>query len=277
MHTTTLRMNDGTELAIRDWPMAGSGSTVLLVHGLGEHAGRYTHVAEWLNQQGYGVRAYDHYGHGHSSGPRGGLQRETQLLEHLAEVLAALRAERAPGHHSTVLGHSLGGLVVAAAVARGRIAPDGVVLSSPALAVHMAAWQRAVVGWLPALWPKLTLGNGLQPHFLSHDPAVVQAYLNDPLVHDRICARLGAFVAGEGERVLAEAPQWQIPTLLLYAGQDRLVNPAGSRAFAAAAPPSVVAAHCFEPLYHEIFNETNSASVFAALNAWLRRPAAGHQ
>jgi len=219
MHTTTLRMNDGTELAVSDWPLAGSGSTVLLVHGLGEHAGRYTHVAEWLNQQGYGVRAYDHYGHGHSSGPRGGLQRETQLLEHLAEVLAALRAERAPGHHITVLGHSLGGLVVAAAVARGLIAPDAMVLSSPALAVHMAAWQRAVVGWLPALWPNLTLGNGLQPQFLSHDTAVVQAYLDDPLVHDRICARLGAFVASttmEGSNLAALCragpfgePAWQ--------------------------------------------------------------------
>jgi alpha-beta hydrolase superfamily lysophospholipase len=274
MHTTTLRMNDGAELALSDWPLAAATSTVLLVHGLGEHAGRYTHVAEWLNQQGHAVRAYDHYGHGHSSGPRGGLQRETQLLEHLAEVLAALRAERAPGHRITVLGHSLGGLVVSAAVARGLIAPEAMVLSSPALAVHMAAWQRAVVGWLPALWPNLTLGNALQPQLLSHDAAVVQAYLDDPLVHDRICARLGAFVASEGDRVLAEAPKWQVPTLLLYAGQDRLVNPAGSRAFAAAAPTSVVAAHCFDPLYHEIFNETDSTLVFAALGEWLRRPAA---
>jgi len=269
MHTTTLRMNDGAELALRDWPLADAGSTILLVHGLGEHGGRYAHVADWLNQQGHAVRAYDHYGHGRSSGPRGGLQRETQLLEHLAEVLAALRAERAPGHRITVLGHSLGGLVVSASVARGLIVPDGLVLSAPALAVDMAAWQRAVVGWLPALWPNLTLGNGLQPQYLSHDAAVVQAYLDDPLVHDRICARLGAFVASEGERVLAQAPLWKVPTLLLYAGQDRLVNPRGSRAFAALAPANVVAAHCFEPLYHEIFNETDSAPVFAALGAWL--------
>ena len=269
MQNTTLRMSDGAELFCSDWPLPGADSTVLLVHGLGEHAGRYAHVASWLNQQGHAVRAYDHYGHGRSSGRRGGLQREAQLLEHLAEVLAALRAERAPGYRITVLGHSLGGLVVSASVARGLIVPDGVVLSAPALAVDMAAWQRAVVGWLPALWPNLTLGNGLQPQYLSHDAAVVQAYLDDALVHDRICARLGAFVASEGERVVAQAPQWNVPTLLLYAGQDRLVNPRGSRAFAAVAPANVVAAHCFEPLYHEIFNETDSAPVFAALGAWL--------
>ncbi len=269
MQNTTLRMSDGAELFCSDWPLPGADSTVLLVHGLGEHAGRYAHVANWLNQQGHAVRAYDHYGHGRSSGPRGGLQREAQLLEHLAEVLAALRAEHAPGHRVIVLGHSLGGLVVASAVARGLIAPDDVVLSAPALAVDMAAWQRAVVGWLPAVWPNLTLGNGLQPQYLSHDAAVVQAYLDDPLVHDRICARLGAFVASEGERVLAQAPQWKVPTLLLYAGQDRLVNPRGSRAFAATAPTSAVTSQCFEPLYHEIFNETASAPVFAALGAWL--------
>jgi alpha-beta hydrolase superfamily lysophospholipase len=269
-----MRMSDGTELARYDWPLAAANSTVLLVHGLGEHAGRYAHVADWLNLQGHAVRAYDHYGHGHSSGPRGGLQREAQLMEHLAEMLAALRAERAPGHRVTVLGHSLGGLVVSASVARGLVVPDGVVLSAPALAVDMAAWQRAVVGWLPALWPNLTLSNGLQPQYLSHDAAVVQAYLDDPLVHDRICARLGAFVASEGEHVLAQAPLWKVPTLLLYAGQDRLVNPRGSRAFAAVAPTNVVASHCFEPLYHEIFNETDSAPAFAALGAWLPlRPA----
>jgi alpha-beta hydrolase superfamily lysophospholipase len=272
VHTTTLRMSDGAALACHDWPLPNAHSTLLLVHGLGEHAGRYAHVAAWLNQQGHAVRAYDHYGHGHSSGPRGGLQRDLQLVEHLAEVLAALRTERGPSHAITVLGHSLGGLVVSSAVARGLIVPDGMVLSAPALAVDMAAWQRAVVGWLPAVWPNLTLGNGLQPQFLSHDAGVVQAYLDDPLVHDRICARLGAFVASEGERVLTQAPQWLVPTLLLYAGQDRLVNPRGSRAFATAAPASVVTAHCFEPLYHEIFNETDSAPVFAALGAWLKQP-----
>ena len=283
MPTTPLRMADDAVLACYDWPLPESRSTVLLVHGLGEHAGRYAHVAAWLNAQGHAVRAYDQYGHGHSSGPRGGLKRELQLPEHLAEVLAALRAEREPGHRITVLGHSLGGLVVAAAAARGLIAPEALVLSSPALAVHMAAWQRAVVGWLPAVWPGLTLGNGLQPQYLSHDAAVVQAYLDDPLVHDRICARLGAFVASEGERVLEQAPQWRTPTLLLYAGQDLLVNPRGSRAFAAAALAAgagtestrgscgPVEAHCFEPLYHEIFNEAASVPVFAALGTWLKR------
>ena len=284
---TTLTTADGHTLAVFDWPAvppsgAPARGTVLIVHGLGEHAGRYAALAARLNALGWSVRGYDQYGHGESlrlgAGRPGGLARPLQLPEHLAAVAGATRAAmmaQPSGHASgplVVLGHSLGGLVAASAVARGLLRPDGLVLSSPALAVDMAAWQRAAIGWLPRLAPALTLGNGLQPKYLSHDPAVVAAYLADPLVHDRICARLGAFVATEGEAVRAAAARWSVPTLLLYAGDDRLVSPRGSRAFAAAAPPPV-RSQCFETLYHEIFNEPEptdpAASPFRALAAWL--------
>jgi alpha-beta hydrolase superfamily lysophospholipase len=285
-----LRTADGETLALTDWPL-GTGApapahppaitargTVLIVHGLGEHAGRYAPLAKWLNGQGYAVRGYDLYGHGHSSGRRGHLARETQHLEHLAEVAAATRTAAGGASPLIVLGHSLGGLIASSAVARGLLKPEGLVLSSPALAVDMAAWQRAAVGWLPRIAPDLTLGNGLKPKYLSHDPAVVAAYEADPLVHDRICARLGAFVASEGGRVVAAAARWPVRTLLLYAGDDRLVAPRGSDAFAAAAAGgsagssashAAVTAQRFAALYHEIFNEPDSAPVLKALAAWL--------
>jgi alpha-beta hydrolase superfamily lysophospholipase len=285
--STTLRTADGATLAVLDWPAdvgtpagapAATRGTLLIAHGLGEHARRYAPLAAQLNARGWSVRAYDLYGHGRSSGPRGGLARETQHLEHLAEVAAATRTAggraAAPTGSATgplvVLGHSMGGLVASSAVARGLLAPDALVLSSPALAVDMAAWQRAAVGWLPRIAPGLTLGNGLQTKYLSHDAAVVAAYESDPLVHDRICARLGAFVASEGERVIAAAARWRVPTLLLYAGDDRLVAPRGSEAFAsaAAAGGAPVRAQRFDALYHEIFNETDPAPV-KALASWL--------
>jgi len=282
---STLTTADHTPLAVYDWPAAGpdaagpdaaprrtSRGTVLLVHGLGEHAGRYAPLAARLNALGWSVRAYDQYGHGESaqlgSGRPGALARDLQLPEHLAAIAGATRV----AGPLIVLGHSLGGLVAASAVSRGLLRPDGLVLSSPALAVDMAAWQRAAVGWLPRVAPSLTLGNGLKPEYLSHDPAVVAAYEADPLVHDRICARLGAFVAHEGERVCAAAGRWSVPTLLLYAGDDRLVSPRGSRAFAAAAEAAgaPVASRCFGTLYHEIFNEPDPAdSPFTALATWL--------
>lgn len=255
--------HDGNTLCLRDWPVSGATRSALIVHGLGEHAGRYEHLAEWLNARGLAVRAYDQYGHGHSSGRRGHLANDTQLVDHLAEVCATLNGP------VILIGHSLGGLVVASAVARGRVRPAAVVLSSPALAVPTRAWQRAALTVLPRWAPNLTLGNGLEPAFLSHDPQIVQAYRDDPLVHDRICARLGGFVAGEGERVRKQAESWPVRALLLYAGDDRLVDPAGSAAWSARAPRSLVTSHRFESLYHEIFNEPAAEPVFKALGDWL--------
>jgi alpha-beta hydrolase superfamily lysophospholipase len=265
---STLITTDGEQIACYDWAIPVPRGTVLIVHGLGEHALRYSRLAEWLNARGHAVRAYDQYGHGLSSGRRGHLARDLQLVEHLAEVTSRTRESLPEGQPLIVLGHSLGGLVVASAASRGRLSVHGLVLSAPALAVDMAAWQRAAVRWLPRYAPDLTLGNGLQPRYLSHDPAVVAAYENDPLVHDRICARLGAFVAMEGDQVIAAAPAWTLRTALLYAGDDRLVSPHGSRAFAAAAPPGYVMSRCFDSLYHEIFNEPDEAP-FMALETWL--------
>ena len=261
-------------LALCDWPLpAGSPAraTVLLVHGLGEHMGRYAALARDLNTWGYAVRAYDQYGHGASDGPRGGLPSATRLLDDLAQVVDQTRAGMAAGQPLLLLGHSMGGLVAARFVALQRRPLEGLVLSSPALDPGLNPVQKLLVAVLPALLPNLRVGNGLDARLISHDPAVVAAYQSDPLVHDRIAARLARFIADDSAAVRAAAPDWVLPTLLLYAGADRLVNPAGSRAFAAAAPPAVLSSQCFEPLYHEIFNEAEPgrSQVLAALRAWL--------
>jgi alpha-beta hydrolase superfamily lysophospholipase len=142
-------------------------------------------------------------------------------------------------------------------------------MSSPALDAGMSAFQKFLVSLLPKIAPNLRVGNGVKPQFISHDPAVVAAYRADPMVHDRISARLARFIADAGPQTLALAAQWAVPTLLMYAGDDRLLNPQGSRNFAAAAPKGVVTAVCFETLYHEIFNELDAAPVFAQLKLWL--------
>ncbi len=262
-HTT----EDGSSLRLRHWQVPRATRQVLIVHGLGEHSGRYQKTAEHLVALGCDVLTYDQYGHGESSGERGHLADDDQLLKHLQELWCATGATTTA--RRILLGHSLGGLIAAAAVARGFIKPDALVLSSPALAVDMAAWQRAAVGWLPRIAPNLTLGNGLNADYLSHDQRVVEAYRSDPLVHDRICARLGAFVATEGEKVLRQAPSWHVPTLLIYAGDDHLVSPRGSDAFASAAPRALVTSKRFENFYHEIFNETDASPVFKVLADWL--------
>jgi alpha-beta hydrolase superfamily lysophospholipase len=264
--------SDGENLAIQDWPdYQGERlrGVVLLVHGLGEHAGRYEVVASQLNAWGFAVRGYDQYGHGESGGPRGGLPSDARLLDDLTDIVDTTRARMPPDTPLILLGHSLGGLVAARFVSLALRPVDALVLSSPALDPGLNAVQKFLIAVLPKIAPNLRVGNGLDASLISHDPAVVAAYLADPLVHDRISGRLARFIADAGPATVALASQWQVPTLLLYAGADKLVNPAGSRAFAAQAPQQVVTAICFDELYHEIFNELKPEPVFAALKEWL--------
>lgn len=262
---------DGENIALHEWPLPpGSAvrAVVVLVHGLGEHAGRYARLAAHLNAWGFAVRGYDQYGHGESGGPRGGLPSMHRLLDDLADVIEATHQRIGGQLPLIVLGHSMGGLVAANLVARRRAAIQGLVLSSPALGARLGPVQKLLLATLPRVAPNLTVGNGLDPDFLSHDPQVVADYRADPLVHNRISARLAQFIAGSGRFVIGRAAAWDVPTLLLYAGADRLVDPSASRAFAAAAAPRMVTAHCFDELYHEIFNEP-AAAPLVRLKQWL--------
>jgi alpha-beta hydrolase superfamily lysophospholipase len=279
----TVRTRDGLELRRRDWPVDRASGTIVVVHGLGEHAGRYAHVAARLNASGWSVVGFDQRGHGASPGERGRIAAGDDLLVDLAAVLDAVRG--ASPRRLVVLGHSLGGLVAGRFVAGGLESPppswhrdvDGLVMSSPALDIGMTAARRALLATLEALTPNLGVANGLALDAISRDPAVVAAYRADPLVHDRIAPRLVRFLADAGPVVRALAPRWRVPTLLLYAGSDRCVVPAGSAAFAAAAPAAVVTAREFAPLFHEILNEPERDEVLAVLTAWLGTLAASPQ
>jgi alpha-beta hydrolase superfamily lysophospholipase len=173
---------DGLILRGREWPLASARGTIVLVHGLGEHVGRYAHVAAFWNERGWRVVGYDHRGHGASDGARGRLAAEDDLLADLARVVDAVRAEHREGP-LVLLGHSLGGLVAARFVA-GALAPaaawarpvDALLLSSPALATTMSPLQKAMLAVLGPLTPNLAVGNGLKPEWISRDPAVVAAY-----------------------------------------------------------------------------------------------------
>lgn len=269
---TTFTASDGENLAVQDWPVAEGvrqRGMLLLVHGLGEHAGRYDRCAQRLNAWGFAVRGYDQYGHGESGGPRGGLTTLHRLVDDLADIAHSTRARLPAGQPLIVLGHSLGGLVAATYAQTHPRGLDALVLSSPALATRATALQRVLLRTLPRIAPNLRVGNGLDTRWLSHDPAIEAAYRGDPLVHDRISARLAQFITTAGSAVVEAAARWQVPTLLLYAGDDHLVDPSGSRAFAAAAPAAVATSRCFERAYHEILNEADAQPVFDVLRDWL--------
>jgi alpha-beta hydrolase superfamily lysophospholipase len=271
-------LRDGLNIALFDWalpvrrPLRG---VVLIVHGLGEHAWRYDAMAQRLTEWGFHVRAYDQRGHGGSGGARGVLPDDEALLGDLIELIEDTQLHmtgpwRCP---LILLGHSMGGLIAATLLERGLAQVDKLVLSSPALDAGIGGVQKKLIGLLKRWAPNLTLPNGLDVQGLSHDPAVVAAYQKDPLVHGRISARLADFIDSNGPRVVAAAPTWTVPTLLLYAGMDRLVRPEGSRAFAAVAPKNVVTSRCLEEQFHEIFNEADPSQAYGELRQWLDRQA----
>jgi alpha-beta hydrolase superfamily lysophospholipase len=264
--------SDGENIAVQDWPLE-RGQTqrgvVLLVHGLGEYAGRYCKLARRLNEWGFAVRGYDQYGHGESGGARGGLPSDDRLLDDLADLMESTRRRMDRGMPLILLGHSMGGVVAARLVSMRSAAAQALILSSPALDPGLSVIQKLQLALMLKLAPNLGVGNGLRPKWISHDPQVVADYQSDRHVHGRITARLANFIIGAGQATLAHAPHWTVPTLLMYAGSDRVVKPEGSRRFAATSPTQVVTAQCFEQMYHEIFNEPDAEPVFEALREWL--------
>jgi alpha-beta hydrolase superfamily lysophospholipase len=269
---STYTASDGDNIALQDWPLPDGlalRGMVIVVHGLGEHAGRHDTLAKRLNSWGFAVRGYDQYGHGESGGGRGLLPTPTRLLDDLADIIDSTRLRMPDGAPLIVLGHSMGGLLAGRFVSGGLRRVEGLVMSSPALDPGLGPLQKLLLATLPRVLPNLTVGNGLDPAFLSHDPQVVAAYRRDPRVHDRVSGRMGRFIADAAAATVASAAGWTVPTLLMYAGDDRIVDPAGSRAFAAAAPAAVVTTTAFDGMYHELFNEADPEPVYLALKQWL--------
>jgi alpha-beta hydrolase superfamily lysophospholipase len=260
---------DGTRLHVADYllPASQARGSIVLMHGLGEHSGRYRHVAKFLNDHGLSVRTYDHRGHGRSEGSRGDVVHGDPMLQD-AEIVV----EDFSAHFSEppfLLGHSMGGLF-AARFALMHLAPlRGLILSSPALAVRLSGIQRVLLDLMYAVAPSVAVPNGLPARMLSHDPAVVRAYKADPLVHNKISARLMRSMLSSIDYCAAHAATMTIPTLLLVAGDDHLVDPEGSKRFFARLPPQLAQMHAYPGAYHEVFNEVDAERPFCDMRAWL--------
>jgi alpha-beta hydrolase superfamily lysophospholipase len=264
---------DGTMLYVTDYllPASQARGSVVLMHGLGEHSGRYRQLAGFFNECGMSVRSYDHRGHGRSEGSRGDVINGDPMLQDAQIILDdfSVRFSEPP----FLFGHSMGGLF-AARFALARLSPlRGLILSSPALALELAPFQARMLKVLHALAPSLGVPNGVSPALLSHDPKVVAAYKADPLVHRRISARLLRSMLSSIDYCQAHAAALQVPALLLVAGDDRVVDAEGSKRFFARLPAGLAHLHVYDGMYHEIFNELDPQRPLADLKAWLEQVA----
>jgi acylglycerol lipase len=277
--TTTVRpavgavqMADGTNLRTLHWePDAEPVATALIVHGLGEHAGRYETVADALTGAGVDVHGYDHRGHGGSGGPRNHVERWAILHDDLGERVTALRTSF-PDRPLVLYGHSLGGLsacgYVLSDVPRPR--PDLLVLSAPALGDDQPGWQRPLAGVLSGIVPKLLIANALPRGGLSRDPEVEAAVVRDPLSTGRSSVRFGAEAFKEQDRVnaaLASVGAMPVPTYVLHGSADPIVPLRATQVFEGMGN---VTRHVHDGLRHECHHEPEHEAVLAEVVAWLQ-------
>ena len=270
-------MRDGTVLLTRRWPADGAEAGgawagppwagVLLVHGLGEHSGRYEHVGERMTGAGIDVSAYDHRGMGGSGGSPGDIDAWSTYHDDLAERLEVVRA--AAGTRPVVLyGHSLGGLISAGYLLTDRPKPDLVVLTSPALDSTIPGWKRSMSRLLAGIAPGLRIPNDFDGSTLSRDPSVAARTVGDPRCVSSSSVRLGTLAFREQARVNAGVPAGLgLPTLVLHGEDDGLVPVTASEPLQDA--PGVER-RTYPGLRHELHNEPESPEILDAIIGWLR-------
>jgi alpha-beta hydrolase superfamily lysophospholipase len=267
-----IRTGDGLQLFCRRAYPPSPRAAVVVVHGLGEHIGRYDAVVRFLADRGLAVLGFDQRGHGRSPGRRVHVR---SFDDFVADVAAARRTQEKqfPSLPHFLVGHSQGALVGALSAARRPEGLAGLVLISPLFAIHPShapgPLLRAAANVMAFAWPTLLFPNDVDPEALSRDREVVRAYAADPLVTRRVSARWYRGL----QRAFAEAQRscgrWSVPTLLMIAGDDTVVDPAAARRFGAAAPSGVIEVVEWPGLRHEIFNEPERAHVLEAVGRWL--------
>ena len=256
---------DGTSLHLRHWTPAGRPwATVLIVHGIAEHSGRYEQTGRLLAEAGLDVHAFDLRGHGLSGGRRVYVRNWDDFLDDLATRLAAVRE---PGRPMVLFGHSMGALISLTYACSDRPAPDLLVLSAPPLEARVPGWQRTLAPLLGRVAPTMVLANPIPGEMLSHDPAVATAYFADPLVQPRSTVRLGAELFRAMKRGRTQLGRLHVPTLVIHGGDDTLVPTSGSEPLAAI--PGV-ARRVLTGLRHEPLNEPEGPQVVASIVEWLR-------
>jgi acylglycerol lipase len=269
--TGSIKSADGTKLAYRAWPTAAAQATFAVVHGLGEHSGRYARFAEGMARHGMSTYALDLRGHGESEGQRGHVDSWSQWTDDVSAFVS--HVEHLVGAEVVPLGHSFGGAALLSTVLAGKL-PNSkrFAVSSPALKLRLQApaWKAAIAPYASKIVPRLAMDNEVDAAAVSRIPEVVAAYRNDPLVHSRISSRMYTEWQNATVDILGRAGQIKIPFLILAGAADPLIDPEGSGRLHELAP-SLSELHMLEGRYHEPFNDVGSDEVFQLVADWMQR------
>ena len=261
----------GVRIFWQSWLPAGPPrGVVVIAHGLGEHSGRYAHVADRLTREGYAVYALDHRGHGRSAGHRALIDRMVSAVTDLDTLVLRAVGDQGAGIPVFLLGHSMGGALSLCYSMRHQDRIDALALSGPLAAIDAASpVVRIAAKVLSAAVPRLPV-IALDSSLVSRDPAVVQAYKDDPLVHHgKFPARTVAELAAAVESFPEGVKSITVPTLILYGSADGLCPPAGSLMLGERIGAADCTVKSYPGLYHEILNEPEQEQVMDDLCAWL--------
>jgi alpha-beta hydrolase superfamily lysophospholipase len=244
-------------------------AVVCLVHGLGEHTSRYAHVAEAFGKQGFVLFGADLRGHGRSGGARGHISSIEDFMQDIDVLLEQARAHY-PGLPIILYGHSLGGIQVLYHGLSHKPNVKGVIATSSGLhtALEQQKMKIVMAKVLGSLTPNTSLASGLDPKTISRDEKVVQTYINDPLVHDKISLGFGKIMVGVTSWTLAHAGEFSLPLLLLHGKADVLAFPSSSIEFAAPLKEKCTLV-LWDEAYHELHNEPEKEEVFKTVTLWM--------
>jgi alpha-beta hydrolase superfamily lysophospholipase len=268
---------EGLVFQSRSWePEEGLRGILVLVHGLGEHTGRYEPVGRFFAESRYALAGFDMRGHGLSAGPRGHTPNYDALLDDVSNFLGQVR-RRFPHIPLFLYGHSLGGNLVLNLALRRRPGIQGVIATSPWLRVAFEPARpklvlAQVLNWIA---PAFTQEWGLETDDLSHDMQAVDAYDADPLIHGRISARLFVAVSEAGRWALEHAAEFPLPLLLMHGSADQVTSPEASEEFAVRAAGKQVTWRRWDGLFHELHNEVSRGQVLDFAVHWLDGEAQG--
>lgn len=251
-------------------PESKPKAALLIIHGLGEHSGRYGNLVNHFVPMGFAVYGMDHPGHGKSDGTRKYVDRFEDFIDNVKAYFDRIHVLHAD-KPIFLVGHSMGGLIGAVYLLDHQAGLNGAVLSGPSVKVpgNVSPATVFIGKMLVALMPKLGLLK-TAPEGVSRDPAVVQAYMDDPLVHKgKTTVRLAAEMLKAMQRVEREAGKITLPILILQGGADWIVDSAGARMLYDTVGSADKAIKIYDGLYHEVYNEPEHPGVLQDVEHWI--------
>jgi acylglycerol lipase len=246
-----------------------SKAVVCLVHGLGEHSERYSHLAGCLTEAGFSVASFDLRGHGKSAGQRGHVSSSEEFLAEIDHCLQDARIQH-PGKPCFLYGHSLGGLLVLYFSLKRKSDIAGIIASSPALrsSLQEQAAKVAITRFLSVFFPSMSISTGLKPELLSRDPDVVKRYKEDPLVHDKATLQMAKTMMDMIAYVLEHTAEINVPLLIMHGTADQVVYCRGSEDMAREIKTGC-ALKLWDGFFHETHNDPGKEQVIEHLIHWL--------